>query len=139
MYKRKEVTEEEHLDWDSKTRDTTQDKMVNISRPAEQKPKQIILNEESNVEENPHIQSSVLTFFDEHEYSVILPMILIVPYLVGLLFNFILFYTYSGITLGKVFSIEKQHNIIELWSIGAYLFITLGTIWILLKMFKEAR
>ncbi len=139
MYKRKEVIEEEDLDWDSKTRDIIPDKNVNVSRPSEAKRKQILLNEEVKIEEKTHIQNSVLTFFNEHEYSLLVPMILIVPYLVGILFNFILFYLYSGVTFVKVFSVEKQHNMFELWSVGAYTFITIGTIWILLKMFKEGR
>ncbi len=139
MYKRDEVVEEEHLDWDKKTKETIQEKDVKVTLSSEAKHENLVLNEESKVENKSDIQNNVMTFFMKYEYLSLGLIILILPYLVGLLFNFVLFYIYSGITLDKVFNIEKKQNIFELWSIGAYTFVTLGIIWILLKTLKDSR
>ena len=139
MYKRKEVVEEEHLEWDKKTKETIQEKNVEVTLPPKVKHKELLIDEESSFENKSDKQSNVITFFYKYEYLSIGLIILILPYLVGLLFNFVLFYIYSGITLDKVFNIEKKHNIFELWSIGAYTFVTLGIIWILLKTLKDSR
>lgn len=139
MYKRKEVIEQEDLDWDNKTRDSYEDRAVKVSRPPNEKRKKIFLNVETEIEKKNVKQSTVMTFFNEYEYLSLALMIFMIPYLVGLLFNAVLFYIYSGITLVKVFSIEKQNNIFELWSVGAYTFVTSWMIWIIFKTFKEGR
>lgn len=139
MYKRKEVIEEENLDWEDETRDRIQKKDVIVSLPSKAKIKNVLLDEENTVENKFDKQRNLMTYIDEYEDLSLGLTILLVPYLVGLLFNSLLFYVYSGITLDKVLTIEKEYKIFELWSIGAYTFITSWIIWILFKMLKEIR
>jgi len=129
MYKRNEDIEEEHLKWDKKTKDIVQEKDVKVTLPPEVKPEILLIDKQSNV----------MTFFYKYEYLSLGLIILILPYLVGLLFNFVLFYIYSGITLDKVFIIEKEHNILEFWTIGIYTFVTSWIIWIMLKTLNDSR
>jgi len=138
MYKRNEVIEEEHLEWD-KTKDIVQEKDVKVTLPHEVKPEILLIAEESSFENKSDKQSNVMTFFHKYEYLSLGLIILILPYLVGLLFNFVLFYIYSGITLDKVFIIEKEHNIFEFWTIGIYTFVTSWIIWIILKTLNDSR
>lgn len=140
MYKRKEVIVEEHLDWDDHSKDKIQEKNLKVTLPHDAKHKQLLTHKESGFQNKPEIKHKVTNYIDENEPLWLLGLgILIVPYLLGLLINIVLFYIYSGISLGEVFSIEKQYKIWELWSIGAYTFVTLGIILILLQMFKEGR
>lgn len=139
MYKRKEVIEEEHLDWEKKPKDTVQQKDFKGTLESEAKHKKLLLNKESGFKNKSDIEHNVMTYFNGNEYLWLGLIVLIVPYLVGLLFNTLLFYIYSGITFDKVFSIEKESKIFELWTIGAYTFVTIWILWVLLKMFKEGR
>ena len=139
MYKRNEVIEEEHLEWNKKSKDIVQEKDLKVTLPAEVKPKKLLINEESSSENKSDKQSSIMTFFYKYEYLSLGLIILILPYLVGLLFNFVLFYIYSGTTLNKAFIIEKEHNILELWTIGVYAFITSWIIWIIFKTLSDNR
>jgi len=140
MYKRKEVIEDEHLDWDDHSKDKVQENNLKVTLPHDAKDKQLLTHKENGFQNKPEIKHKVTTYIDENEPVWLLGLgILIVPYLVGLLFNIVLFYIYSGISLGKVFSIEKEYKVFELWSIGAYTFVTLGIIFILLQMFKEGK
>lgn len=140
MYKRKEVIEEEHLDWDDHPKDKIQEKNLKVTLPHDAKHKQLLTHKKSRFQNKPEIKHKVSTYIDGNEPMWLLGLsILIIPYLVGLLFNILLFYIYSGISLDKIFSIEKEYKVFELWSIGAYTFVISGTIWILLQMFKEDR
>jgi hypothetical protein len=139
MYKRNEVIEEEDLEWNKKTKDTVQENDLEVTLPPEVKHEKLLIDEESSFENQSDKQSNVMAFFYKYEYLSLGLIILILPYLVGLLFNFVLFYIYSGTTLDKAFSIEKEHNILELWTIGVYAFVTSWIIWIILKTLNDNR
>ena len=133
MYKRKENVKEEHLDWDKQPKESNEEKNLKVTSENEVKHESSVIPIENSVEIESDKESIIMTFVYKYEYLSLGIIVLILPYLVGLVFNLVLFYIYSGITLDKVFAIEKEHHILELWTIGGYSFITLSIIWIILK------
>lgn len=139
MYKRKEVIEEEHLDWNVPSQDENINKHQEVPSVPIPKTKSNLSTDKTYVEDIPEKQNKIIDFLYKYEYLSLGIIVIILPYLVGLFFNFVLFYVYSGISLAKVFNIDTNHNVFELWTIGAYTFITLWMIWILLKILNEKK
>ena len=135
MYKRDEVIEEEDLDWEGHSKDLVEENHEQVPLRSNSKRKRRPLHQEVSFDK----KLSIMNYFNGNEYLLLALFVLIVPYLVGFLFNASLFYMYSGISLGKVFGIANTYKIIELWTIGAYTFITIWIVWILVKTFIESR
>ena len=139
MYKRNENIKDENLDWDDESKDEIQEKNIKVTLEPEVKSEKLSPKKEISFEIMSDKKSHIMTLFHKYEYVSLGLIILVLPYLVGLLFTFVLFYIYSGITLDKVFIIEKEHNILEFWTIGIYAFVTSWIIWIILKTLNDSR
>lgn len=139
MYKRKEVIEEEHLDWNVPSQDENINKYQEVPSVPIPKTKSNLSTDKNFVEDIPEKQNKLMDLLYKYEYLSLGMILIILPYLVGFFFNFILFYVYSGISLAEVFNIDTNHNVFELWTIGAYTFATIWIIWILLKTLTDKR
>jgi len=62
---------------------------------------------------------------------------LMFPYIVGFLISYFLFSFYGGMSIGSFLNIEQGNFQIELWALGAYLFVTLWVIWAGLGFFYK--
>ena len=135
MYKRKEEIEEEDLDWDSQPKDSAKVEEKNVISKNDNKS----LHQGTEPVYSSNVKKGVSAYFNGNEYLLLGLSILIVPYLVGFLFNTILFFIYGGMSLATVLGIVIKYKALELWSIGAYAFITIGIIWILLQAYNDRR
>ena len=135
MYVRKENIEEEHLDW-SKYTNPSKDEQDKTSQKMKEEPvhvpafqqKKSFLNNRAKMGRKFHIKSKLTDLFNQNaEISLILSIIFL-PYIVGFLISYFLYFFYGGISIMNFFSIQEAPSTIELWSIGAYLFITVGAV-----------
>ena len=134
MYKRDEKIEEEQLDWDEESTPKTDEKELTVIKPYEPRPKNYSSKDEGKYYYELPKQSSLESFLEKYEILTLVSGGLLLPYIVGLLFNSALFYMYSGVTIAKIFSVNKNPTIFELWTIGAYFFVTLWLIGIVMKI-----
>jgi len=140
MYVREETIEEENLDWGEDLEKIDQDtdkemvETMHVIHPDEQN-HNIHFNYNRNIKLN--IKQSIMSVVDDHSEFSLLFGILFVPYLVGFVVSYLLFFMYGGMPLGSFLSINKGNFHFELWSIGAYCFISLGVIGTVLMHFKE--
>lgn len=132
MYQRVESIEEECLDWGShlvlpleKIELKTAETVVSLV-PEESK---IFLNERVISREKFNVKRKVTYLAEENPELFFIFSILTFPYIVGFLACYFLFYFYGGMTISSFFLIQQGHLQIELFAIGAYLFVTLGVIW----------
>ena len=95
--------------------------------------KQIGLSEKFTVKKN------VTGLFTENVALLSIAGIVIVPYILGFVITFFLYSFYGGMTIAGFFTIDKDYLPFQLWSIGAYLFITAWVIWAVLNTFKGDR
>lgn len=137
MYVREETIEEENIDWGELTQasEDNQDKLIeDMKEEAAQapvsKPKEIFLD-------NRNIQKTGLMYTLKNELSDFLKQyaeisllfgIIFIPYALGFFISYFLFYFYGGMSLNNFLSVQQVPTTIELWSIGAYLFVTVGAV-----------
>lgn len=139
MYVRKETIEEENLDWgvDLETIDEETDEKIDETKHLihpDSKKNKIIFNNQMNRKLN--IKQSITNVVNDYSEFSLLFGILFVPYFVGFVVSYLLFFIYGGMPLGSFVTIQKGNFHFELWSIGAYFFITLGVIGTVLMQFK---
>ena len=140
MYIREETIEEENLDWGEvleKIDDVKHEEIeetIHVMHPDTQNHK-ITLNNKRNRKLN--IKQSIMSVVDDHSEFSLLFAIFIVPYMVGFVVSYLLFFMYGGMPLGSFLSIDKGNFHFELWSIGAYFFISLGVISTVLMHFNK--
>ena len=137
MYERKENIEEENLDWgeDHGQMDDEIEETRHIIHP-DSKANKIIFNNKVNSARKLNIKKSIINFSTEYTEISLLLSLLIVPYMVGFfVVSFILLY--GGVPIGNFLSLKEEIFHFELWSIGAYLFITAGVIWAVLASTKS--
>jgi len=139
MYKRDETIADERLNWDKDSTTRANEKELDVVKPYEPRPQKPAINEESQLAIEPPKQSSIQSFLEKYEKLTLISGSLFLPYLMGVLFQTVLFYIYSGVTLDKIFSVNKNPTIFELWTIGAYFFITLWLMGIILKVILGKR
>lgn len=128
MYKRLEHIEDENLDWDqmdeSLLEETTVQKENVIFSPVFKNKKALWQSITAF-----DIQQKMMKLLEKNLEISSFMGILLLPYFVGFLIAYALFYNYGGMTIMDFFTIEKDHILLQLWSIGAYLFVTLWVFW----------
>ncbi|HEY9129806.1 MAG TPA: hypothetical protein VIN02_08220 [Sulfurovum sp.] len=142
MYVREENIPEENLDWDK-----TQVREVQEKTQAEDKENKkvihpaaknkIVLKKKIKFSEI-NIKSTIQNFLDEHGELSLLISLLTFPYIIGfIIIAFILLY--GGVPIDRFFSMKEGIFHFELWSIGAYIFITTGVIWLFMIIVSQRR
>ena len=128
MYKRVEKIQEENLDWDQPKKNLIEESSVAnekvIFSPGFQK-KRSVWQRIFALD----MQKSLMNLFEKNVEVSSFMSILLLPYFVGFVLAYILFYSYGGMTVIGFLSLEKDHILLQLWSIGAYMFVTLWVMW----------
>ncbi len=128
MYKRVEKIQEENLDWDQPKKNLIEESGVEnekiIFSPGFKKKRSVW---QSVYELDT--QKSLMNIFENNMKISSFMSVLIIPYFVGFVLAYILFYSYGGMTVIGFLSFEKDHILLQLWSIGAYMFVTLWVMW----------
>ena len=143
MYERKENIDEENLDWgehlekidhpktEPETKETKQ-----IIHPAT-KHNKIIFKKKVKISQ-VNIKRQISNLLSEYSEISLLLSMLIIPYMVGFfVISFILLY--GGVPIGNFLSLKQGVFHFELWSIGAYIFITVGVVWLVITLFLQKR
>lgn len=147
MYVREETIEEENLDWSELTKASkdNQDKLIEDTKEEAaqdpvSKPKKIFLNNRVKMQKiGPRftLKNELTDLFKQYAEFSLLFSLLFVPYFVGFVATYIVYFIYGGMPIGSFLAIEKGNFHFELWSIGAYFFVTLGVIGSILMNFKD--
>lgn len=135
MYVRKENIEEENLDWEKYTKPSIdkQDKTIEkaneeaVQAPSFQQ-KKSFLNNRAKMGPKFDIKSKLSDLFRQNTEISLVIGIIFLPYILGFLISYFLFFFYGGMSVISFLSIQQAPSSIELWSIGAYLFITVGAV-----------
>ena len=144
MYERKENIDEENLDWGEhlekidhpKTEPETKE-TKHIIHPAT-KHNKIIFNNRVNSDRKLNIKKSITNLLAQYTEISLLLSLLILPYIIGFfVVAFILLY--GGVPIDLFFSSKEGVFHFELWSIGSYIFITVGVIWLVILLFLQRR
>jgi len=138
MYVREETIEEENLDWNELTKasEDNQDKLIEDTKEEAaqapvSKPKKIFLNNRTKIQKiGPKfaLKNELSDLFKQNAEISLLLGIVFVPYMLGFVISYFLFYFYGGMSISNFLGVQEVPTTIELWSIGAYLFITVGTV-----------
>ena len=141
MYKRNEDIEEEHLDWEDQDKQPPAiPKVVNVPKPLlapKIKDQSSQMEEYKGLNHTLDMKRKMMHIFNENIKLLSLIGLLIIPYVVGFVLTYLLFYFYGGMTVGGFVDIKKEYLPLQLWSIGTYLFVTLWVIWAIVNMFKK--
>lgn len=138
MYKRVEKIEDENLDWDQSNKKLIIESSVNNEKvifSPEFKKKRSLWQRISALD----IQKSFLKLFEKNVEVSSFVSVLVIPYFVGFVLAYILFYSYGGMTVIGFLSLEKDHILLQLWSIGAYIFVTLWVMWAFSKIVQNGK
>ena len=138
MYVREETIEEENLDWGELTEASkdNQDKLIEDMKeedaqdPVSQK-KKIFLNNHAKIQKiGPKftLKNELTDLLKQNAEISLLLGIVFVPYMLGFVISYLLFYFYGGMSFTNFLTVEQVPTTIELWSIGAYLFVTVGVV-----------
>lgn len=142
MYARVETIEEECLDWESHLRAPLENMGGEMKKavifPVSQH-KEMFLNEIVSLAKEFNIKRKLTHFLDENPVISFIFSMLTFPYMVGFLISYFLFSFYGGMSISSFLNIEQGNFQIELWAMGAYLFVTLWLIWIVLGFFIQRR
>lgn len=138
MYKRVEKIEEENLDWDQSEKSLIEESSVEnekvILSPGFKKKRSVW---QSITEFN--MQKKMMNLFEKNLEVSSFVSILLLPYFVGFVLTYMLFYSYGGMTIIGFLSLEKDHILLQLWSIGAYMFVTLWVMWAFSKIVQNGK
>jgi hypothetical protein len=143
MYVRKENIPEENLDWgesfekNEHSEVETQDNVhKNVIHPSTEKSK-IVLQKKIKFSQI-NIKNTILDILDEHGEITFFLGILTLPYIIGfIVVSFILLY--GNVPIDRFFSLKEGVFHFELWSIGAYISITVGVIWLVIMLLSHRR
>jgi len=124
MYARNEAIEEESLDWEGKGKHSP--KSLFAPKINDQS---ALLEEYKGLNHKSGKKRKIMTIFDENSKLSSFIGLLIFPYVLGFVLTYLLFYLYGGMTVGGFIDIKKDYLVLQLWSIGAYLFVTMWVIW----------
>lgn len=139
MYVREETIEEENLDWDALTRVSKDNQEQLIEDTKEEtashdpfsKPKKTFLkNRVKSQKLGPKftLKNELTDLFKKYAEVSLLLGIVFIPYTLGFVISYFLFYFYGGMSISNFLGVQEVPTTIELWSIGAYLFITVGAV-----------
>ncbi len=139
MYARIENIEEECLDWESRlvpSFEKMNKEITEVMLPSVSKHRKMFLNEIVSFKGKVNVKRNITNLFDENLELSLLFSIVTLPYIVGFLVSYFLFYYYGGMQIDSFMGMQEGHLYIEAWSIGAYFFITVGVIWALLNPYR---
>lgn len=128
MYKRVEQIEEENLDWDQQhTRqiEAMRVQKENVIFSPHFKSKKTLWQSITELD----IQKILMKTLEKNMELSSLMGVLLLPYFVGFLFGYVLFYSYGGMSFIGFLSMDKEFLLLQLWSIGAYMFVTSWVFW----------
>lgn len=138
MYIREETIEEENLDWGELTKVSkeNQDKLIEDTKeetaqdPLPQKKKIFLKNPDNSINTGSKFtfKNELSDLFKQNAEISLLLGIVVVPYMLGFVISYFLFYFYGGMSINNFLTLEQVPTAIELWSIGAYLVVTVGTV-----------
>jgi hypothetical protein len=143
MYTREENIPEENLDWDKSLEN--KEHLEVQSEPKESKKiihptiehNKIVLEKKVKLNDL-NVKKSILNLINEHSEMSFFLGLLTLPYIIGfIIVSFILFY--GGVPIDRFFSLKEGIFHFELWSIGAYIFITVGVIWLVILLFVNKK
>ena len=138
MYKRVEQIEEENLDWDQQhmrqINETRGQEENVIFSPAFNKKKTVW---ETIIEYD--IEKKLMKFFNKNMELASFMGVLLLPYFIGFWIAYALFYSYGDMTIIGFLSFEKDHLLVQLWSIGAYLFVTSWVFWAFSQVLQNSK
>ena len=132
MYARIETIEEENLDWGSLPARALETMDVEIT---ESTISTVTKQMEKSLTESVDFISGVFNikkstrFLNENTELTLLFSIVTFPYVVGFCISYFLFYFYGGMPIDSFLGLQQNHLPIQMWSIGAYIFITVWLIW----------
>lgn len=135
MYTRIEIMEEERLDWGIIPEPHLKDMNVKITEyeitPMFKRIQMFLDRSFDFVRENSNI-NKLTHFLDKNLELSLLFSIVSLPYIVGSCISYFLFYYYGGMPIESFIGLNQNHISLEMWSMGAYLFITIWVFWIIL-------
>jgi len=125
MYKRAEQIEEENLHWE---RESSQEINVLDSENIASKPQTSLqLTFQNRIESIAKKLNfkKLNNFIDDNTEIALLFAVVVLPFVVGFCFSYALFYLYGGVPMSGFLEMGKDHTVLEMWSIGAYVFISI--------------
>jgi len=135
MYVRKEKIEEENLDWGKYTNPTkgTQDEEIEEinEKPVEKQAlqrKKPFLNNRAKMGPRFSLKRQLADLYRQNAEISLLLGIVFIPYILGFAISYFLFFFYGGVSISNFLGLPQAPSAIELWSIGAYLFVTVGAV-----------
>lgn len=134
MYIRNEDIEEESLDWEAKVKPPP--KPLLAPKINDQS---ALLEEYKGLDHKLDKKRKMMTIFDENIKLFSLIGLLILPYVFGFVLTYLLFYLYGGMTVGSFIDIKKDYLPLQLWSIGAYLLVTMWVFWAFFRSLRGDR
>ena len=136
MYVREEKIEEENLDWGelAKASKENQEKLIEevtqeSATESVPKPKKSLLKQRANIRKIAPkftLKDELIHFLKHNAEISLLLGIVFIPYMLGFVISYFLFFFYGGMPISHFLDVQKVPTTIELWSIGAYLFVTVG-------------
>jgi len=142
MYARIETIEEENLDWkkhlaphSEKLEGETQENK-HLIHPATEHNK-IIFKKKVKVN-YVYIKREITNLLAQYSEISLLLSLLILPYVIGFFVIAFILLT-GGVPIDSFFSLKETIFHFELWSIGSYIFVTVGVIWLVILLFQQRR
>ena len=136
VYKRKVTIVKEHLDWEDHTDESLKKKILKGSNavlsPAVKQNK-TDLNKKSDSDKKLYAERKETTFSDKNSKLFLIFTVLVFPYIIGFLVCYFIFYYYAAVPIDHFFNMQRGYDHIELWTIGIYLFVAVGMLWIVVK------
>lgn len=125
MYKRAEHIEEENLNWESVPAQETQAIPAEKSSSRQYTSLQLSLQNLMDMIAKKLTIKKLSNLIDEHSEISLLFAVVVLPFVVGFCFSYLLYFMYGGVPISGFLAMGKDHTIVEMWSIGAYIFITI--------------
>jgi ABC-type uncharacterized transport system fused permease/ATPase subunit len=143
MYARKEHIEEENLNWgeelekinNAETGSETEE-TKHIIHPAAEHNK-ITFKKKVKINQI-NIKREITNLLAQYSEISLLLSLLIFPYIIGFFVIAFILLT-GGVPIDSFFSLKEQIFHFELWSIGSYIFITTGVIWLVIMLLLQRR
>lgn len=144
MYARKENVPEENLDWNESQKktdptepETKTQETKHVIHPAK-KQTRVVLQKKINFSKLS-LKSATQRILDEYGGISLLFGLLIIPYLIGLIIVSFIVILSGNVPINRFFSLKEGIFHFELWSIGSYIAITVGVIWLLVMLIMQRR
>ncbi|MCO4845523.1 MAG: hypothetical protein KC427_05840 [Sulfurovum sp.] len=138
MYERKANIEEENLDWgnDLEKVDEKTQEVRHVLHPSTEHSK-IVFHKKIKLSQ-VNIKRTILNILDDYSGVSLFIGILMLPYIIGFFVIAFILLT-GGVPIDSFFSLKEEIFHFELWSIGSYIFITVGVIWLVITLFLQKR